>query len=310
MTTPSPAAEITAFVGRTPLLKIESLSREAGAEIVAKLESFNPLSSVKDRIALAIIEAAVAAGELAPGGLIIEATSGNTGIGLAFVAAARGFKLALTMPESMSLERRRLLQALGVELHLTSAAHGMAGAIEAAERLHRERPASFMARQFANPANPEIHRQTTAREIFAGCGGKLDILVAGVGTGGTITGCALGLREFCPQLRVVAVEPAESAVLSGRPAGKHGIQGIGAGFVPEVLRVDLLDEIVTVTTQEAVSRTRLLAREAGVFVGISAGAAAAAAVAVGRRPANRGKRIVVIFPDGGERYLSTPVFAG
>jgi len=302
-------SDIADFVGRTPLLKIASFSREAGAEIVAKLECFNPLSSVKDRIAKAMVEAAVAEGKLKPGGLIIEATSGNTGIGLAFVAASRGFRLALTMPESMSIERRRLLQALGVELHLTPAAEGMAGALAAAEKLHRESPESFMARQFANPANPEIHRLTTAREILSDCDGRVDILVAGVGTGGTITGCALGLRRECPGLQVVAVEPAESAILSGRAAGKHGIQGIGAGFVPEVLRVDLLDEVVTVTTEEAYDRARRLAREEGIFVGISSGAAAAAAVAVGRRPANRNKRLVVIFPDGGERYLSTPVFS-
>ncbi len=304
------AAGICELVGRTPLVRVASLSREAGAEIVAKLESFNPLSSVKDRVARALVEAAVAAGELAPGGLIIEATSGNTGIGLAFVAASRGFKLALAMPESMSLERRRLLAALGAELHLTPADRGMAGALDVAEKLHRERPGSFMARQFANPANPEVHRLTTAREILAGCGGEVDILVAGVGTGGTITGCALELRRHCPGVRVVAVEPAASAVLSGNPAGKHGIQGIGAGFVPEVLRVDLIDEVVTVATEEAGERTRRLARDEGIFVGISSGAAAAAAVAVGRRPAHRGKKIVVIFPDGGERYLSTPVFGG
>jgi cysteine synthase A len=240
--------------------------------------------------------------------MIIEATSGNTGIGLAFIAAERGYELTLAMPESMSRERRRLLAALGARLLLTPAGEGMAGALAAAEKLHRERPGSFLARQFANPANPAIHRSTTALEIWKDCGGKIDILVAGVGTGGTITGCALGLRERHPGLRVVAVEPAASPVLSGGRPGSHGIQGIGAGFVPEILRADLLDEVVAVTTEEAYAWTRRLAREAGLLVGISSGAAAAAACKVGCRPENRGRRIVVIFPDGGERYLSTPVF--
>jgi len=303
-----PAREITALVGRTPLLRVASLSAESGAEIIAKLEFFNPLSSVKDRIARAMIDRAVAAGELEPGGLIIEATSGNTGIGLAFVAASRGFRLALAMPESMSLERRRLLQALGVELLLTPASAGMAGALEAAEKLHRERPGSFLTRQFANPANPECHRLTTAVEIWEGTGGAVSILVAGVGTGGTITGCARGLKERNPEIRIVAVEPAASAVLSGQDPGPHPIQGIGAGFVPEVLQVDLLDEVVAVSGEEAFARTRQLAA-AGILVGISSGAAAAAAVAVGRRPENRGRMIVVIFPDSGERYLSHPVFS-
>ena len=302
------ASKITDLVGRTPLLKIESLSREAGAEIVAKLEYFNPLSSVKDRVARALVEAAVADGKLKPGGLIIEATSGNTGIGLAFVAASRGFRLALTMPESMSLERRRLLQALGAELHLTPAAEGMTGALRVAERLFLENPESFLARQFENPANPECHRLTTAVEIWEQTGGRVEIVVAGVGTGGTITGCALGLQEKNRQVKVVAVEPAESAVLSGGSPGPHPIQGIGAGFVPRVLRVDLLDEVVPVRGEEAFARTRQLAAE-GILVGLSSGAAAAAAVRIGRRPENRGRLIVVIFPDSGERYLSGPGFS-
>ncbi len=299
---------MSAFIGRTPLLEVELLSRESGAVILAKLEMFNPLSSVKDRIAGAMVEAAVAAGELAPGGMIIEATSGNTGIGLAFIAAERGFGLTLAMPENMSLERRRLLQVLGAELLLTPAAAGMAGALAAAEQRQREISGSFMPRQFANPINPEIHRLTTAPEIWADSGGALDILVAGVGTGGTITGCALGLRERNPGLRVVAVEPAASPVLSGGVPGPHPIQGIGAGFVPEILRCDLIDEVVAVNGDEAAAWCRRLAREAGILCGISSGAAAAAAVTVGRRPANRGRRIVVIFPDSGERYLSSELF--
>jgi len=302
------AENICGLTGSTPLLRVDSLSAECGAEIMAKLECFNPMSSVKDRIALAMIEEAEAAGRLESGGLIVEATSGNTGIGLAWVAASRGYRLILTMPETMSLERRRLLRALGAELVLTPGSAGMKGALAEAERICRENPGSFMPAQFDNPANPEIHRRTTAREIWEASGGKVDILVAGVGTGGTVTGCALGLREFASGIRVVAVEPAESAVLSGEAAGPHGIQGIGAGFVPAVLRVDLLDEIVAVTTEQAVARARQLAA-VGIFVGISSGAAAEAAVLVGRRPENRGMRIVTIFPDSGERYLSTPVFS-
>ncbi len=302
------AENICGLTGSTPLLRVDSLSAECGAEIMAKLECFNPMSSVKDRIALAMIEEAEAAGRLESGGLIVEATSGNTGIGLAWVAASRGYRLILTMPETMSLERRRLLRALGAELVLTPGSAGMKGALAEAERICRENPGSFMPAQFDNPANPEIHRRTTAREIWEASGGKVDILVAGVGTGGTVTGCALGLREFASGIRVVAVEPAESAVLSGEAAGPHGIQGIGAGFVPAVLRVDLLDEIVAVTTEQAVARARQLAA-VGIFVGISSGAAAEVAVLVGRRPENRGMRIVTIFPDSGERYLSTPVFS-
>ncbi len=302
------AENICGLTGSTPLLRVDSLSAECGAEIMAKLECFNPMSSVKDRIALAMIEEAEAAGRLESGGLIVEATSGNTGIGLAWVAASRGYRLILTMPETMSLERRRLLRALGAELVLTPGSAGMKGALAEAERICRENPGSFMPAQFDNPANPEIHRRTTAREIWEASGGKVDILVAGVGTGGTVTGCALGLREFASGIRVVAVEPAESAVLSGEAAGPHGIQGIGAGFVPAVLRVDLLDEIVAVTTEQAVARARQLSA-VGIFVGISSGAAAEAAVLVGRRPENRGMRIVTIFPDSGERYLSTPVFS-
>ncbi|NPA25823.1 MAG: cysteine synthase A [Deltaproteobacteria bacterium] len=299
---------ITRLAGFTPLLKVDFLSAESGAEIVAKLESFNPMSSVKDRIARAMIDDAEAEGKLGPGGLIIEATSGNTGIGLAWVAASRGYRLVLTMPETMSLERRRLLRALGAELVLTPGSAGMKGALAEAERIHRENPGSFMPAQFDNPANPEIHRRTTAREIWEASGGKIDILVAGVGTGGTVTGCALGLREYHPGIRVVAVEPAESAVLSGEMPGPHGIQGIGAGFVPAVLRRDLLDEVVAVSTDRAVARARQLAA-AGIFSGISSGAAAEAAVMVGRRPENQGRMIVAIFPDSGERYLSTEVFS-
>ena len=303
------ANNLTDLVGNTPLLRIASLSSESGAEIIAKLEYFNPLSSVKDRIAVAMINAAEKAGSLAPGGLIVEPTSGNTGIGLAFVAASRGYRLILTMPDTMSLERRNLLRTLGATVVLTPGAAGMQGAISEAEEICRQNPGSFMPQQFDNEANPEIHRQTTALEIWEDSGGKVDILVAGIGTGGTITGCGEGLRKKKVEIKVIAVEPEESAVLSGDPPGPHRIQGIGAGFVPEVLNLDVVDEIVKVSSENAAVMTRQLAKTEGLLVGISSGAAALAALRIGRRPENRGKMIVVILPDSGERYLSSWIFA-
>jgi cysteine synthase A len=302
------ADDLTDLVGNTPLLRIASLSAESGAEIVAKLEYFNPLSSVKDRIAVAMIDAAEVSGDLRPGGVIIEPTSGNTGIGLAFVAANRGYRLILTMPDTMSLERRNLLRTLGAELVLTPGFAGMNGAISEAAAIQQKTPGSFMPQQFANRANPEIHRRTTAREIWEDTEGKIDILVAGIGTGGTITGCAAGLHEKNSAIKIIAVEPEESAVLSGEPAGPHRIQGIGAGFVPEVLNSDILDEVVKISSEDAAAMARQLARTEGVLVGISSAAVALAALQIGQRPENRGKLIVVIFPDSGERYLSSWIF--
>ncbi len=302
------AADLCELVGKTPLLRIASLSAECGAEIIAKLEYFNPLSSVKDRIAVAMIAAAEKSGELLPGGVIIEPTSGNTGIGLAFVAANRGYQLILTMPETMSLERRNLLRILGAEVILTPGAAGMNGAINEALKIQKKIPGSFMPQQFVNQANPDIHRHTTALEIWDDTDGQIDFLVAGVGTGGTITGCAAGLREKNPEIKVVAVEPEESAVLSGDSPGPHRIQGIGAGFVPEILQPDTIDEIVKVNSDEAAVMARQLARSEGLMVGISAAAAAIAAVTIGKRPENRRKMVVTIFPDSGERYLSSWIF--
>ena len=298
------ASDITSLVGKTPLLFLESLSRQSGARLVAKMEAFNPLSSIKDRVAVAMIEAAEKDGQLAPQGLIIEATSGNTGIGLAFVAAARGYRLMLTMPETMSIERRKLLDNLGAELILTPGSAGMAGAIVKAEELYRQHPNSFMPRQFDNPANPAVHQRTTAPEIWFDCDGQLDALVAGVGTGGTISGCGMFLKQQNPHIKIVAVEPKESAVLSGASPGPHKIQGIGAGFIPAALNRQVIDEVIAVTASEAAAMSRRLAREDGILVGISSGAAAVAACSYARRPVNRDKMIVIIFPDSGERYLS------
>jgi len=301
-------SHLDGLIGSTPLMKITSLSGESGVEIVAKLEYFNPQSSVKDRIAAAMINAAEKAGTLKPGGLIVEPTSGNTGIGLAFVAAARGYRLILTMPDSMSVERRKLLESLGAGIILTPGSAGMNGAIERAEEIQAQNPGSFMPQQFSNPANPEIHRQTTAVEVWRDTGGAIDMLVAGVGTGGTITGCGEFLKRKKATVEIIAVEPAESAVLSGGAAGPHRIQGIGAGFIPEILNREIIDKVVAVSSDEAGAMCRRLAKEEGLLVGISSGAAAAAALKIGRRPENQGKLIVVIFPDSGERYLSTWVF--
>lgn len=300
--------DITETVGNTPLVRLNRITEGAVAEVVAKLESFNPLSSVKDRIAVSMINAAEQEGKVKAGTTIIEPTSGNTGIGLAFVCAARGYRLILTMPETMSIERRKLLQALGAELVLTPGSGGMNAAIEKAQALLQEIPNSFMPMQFENPANPRVHRETTAEEIWRDTDGKVDIIVAGVGTGGTITGIAEALKPRKPTLQAIAVEPTDSPVLSGGKPGPHKIQGIGAGFVPQVLRTDLLDEVIQVQGDEAFETARRLAREEGMLVGISSGAAVAAALRVARRPENADKLIVVILPDTGERYLSTPLF--
>lgn len=300
--------DITETIGNTPLVKLNRIAIDAEAEVVAKLESFNPLSSVKDRIAVSMIAAAEEAGELGPNTTIIEPTSGNTGIGLAFVSAARGYELILTMPDTMSVERRNLLKALGAELVLTPGSEGMGGAIDKAGELLEEIPNSFMPQQFKNPANPRIHRETTAEEIWRDTDGDVDIFVAGVGTGGTITGVAQVLRERKSEAKIVAVEPEDSPVLSGGEPGSHKIQGIGAGFVPDVLRLELIDEVLTIADVKAAETARRLAREEGLFVGISSGAAAAAALEVASRPENADKLIVVVLPDTGERYLSTELF--
>lgn len=304
------AEDVTKLIGNTPLVRLNRVTDGAKAVVAAKLEYFNPLSSVKDRIGVAMIEAAERAGRIKPDTIIIEPTSGNTGIALAFVCAAKGYKCLLVMPETMSVERRSLLRALGAKLVLTPGPEGMPGAIRKAEEIIASDPDRyFMPQQFKNPANPDIHRRTTAEEIWRDTDGQVDILVAGVGTGGTITGVAEVIKARKPSFKAIAVEPAASAVLSGKPRGPHPIQGIGAGFIPDILRVDLIDEVIPVENEDAFTMTRRLAREEGVFAGISSGAAVHAAVQVAKRPENEGKLIVVIVPSTGERYLSTPVYA-
>ena len=303
------ASSIVDLVGNTPLVRLNKVTEGAVATVAAKLEYFNPLSSVKDRIGVAMVEAAEQAGKICTDTVILEATSGNTGIALAFVAAARGYKVTLVMPETMSQERRSLLRALGADLVLTPGPEGMPGAIRRAEELAAADPRYFIPRQFDNEANPEVHRRTTAEEIWRDTDGQVDILVAGVGTGGTLTGVADVLKQRRPGFQAVAVEPSASAVLSGQPRGPHPIQGIGAGFVPSVLRTDLIDEVIKVDAPDAVDTARRLARTEGVFAGISSGAAVWAAVQVARRPENAGKLIVVVLPSTGERYLSTPLYA-
>lgn len=298
---------IIGTIGSTPLVKINRLGSK-DVRILAKLESFNPCGSVKDRIAASMIEAAEKEGLLKPGNLVVEPTSGNTGIGLALVCAAKGYKLKLTMPESMSVERRKLLHLLGAEIVLTPAELGMTGAIEQAEKILVESENSFMPQQFVNPSNPEIHRRTTAEEIWKDTNGEIDIFIAGVGTGGTITGCAELLKERKPDVKSVAVEPTESAVLSGGQAGPHKIQGIGAGFIPQVLNMDLVDEVFCVSNDQAMEVAQQLAVTEGILAGVSSGAAVFAAIEISKRPENKGKTIVVILPDTGERYLSTEMY--
>ena len=298
------------LIGRTPLLELSNIEKELGtsAKLLGKLEYFNPAGSVKDRVAKAMLDDAERRGLLKPGSVIIEPTSGNTGIGLASVAAARGYRVIIVMPDTMSRERRQLMRAYGAELVLTDGALGMKGAIAKAEELARELPDSFIPGQFDNPANPEAHRLTTGPEIYEDTGGEVDILVAGVGTGGTITGVGEYIKSKNPDVKIVGIEPSDSAVLSGKSAGAHGLQGIGAGFVPSVLNVEIIDEIITVSTEEAYAAARLVGRRCGILVGISSGAALHAAITLARRPENEGKSIVVILPDAGDRYLSTAMF--
>ena len=302
---------ITDLIGKTPLLRLNRFARfhQCEAELIAKLELLNPLSSVKDRIGLAMIDDAVAAGRITANTTIIEPTSGNTGIALAFVAAARGLKLILTMPASMSVERRKMLQLLGAQTHLTDPARGMKGAIEKAHELHEEIKDSIILQQFENPANPTIHRHTTAQEIWHDVGRRLDIFVSGVGTGGTVTGVSEVIKEQHPALHVVAVEPEDSPVLSGGTAGPHKIQGIGAGMIPKNLNQQMIDEVITISNETAFETARTVARLEGLAVGISSGAALAAALEVGQRAQNKDKRILVILPSAAERYLSTELFS-
>jgi cysteine synthase A len=302
------ASDVTKLIGNTPLVRLNRVTGATDVSVAAKLEMFNPLGSVKDRIGVSMIEAAEREGKINPETVIVEPTSGNTGISLAFACAAKGYKLVLTMPETMSVERRRILKALGAQLVLTSGPGGMSEAIEVAEQIVGRTPHALMLQQFKNPANPAIHRETTALEIWRDTDGQVDIIVGGVGTGGTVTGCAEVLKPKKAGLQVIAVEPAASAVLSGQPKGPHPIQGIGAGFIPDIMRVDLMDEIYRIETEDAIAMARRLAVEEGLFVGVSSGAAAAAAVAIARRQENRGKLVVVVLPDTGERYLGTPTF--
>lgn len=302
--------DVTALIGRTPLVRLNKITDGAGATVLAKLEFYNPANSVKDRIGVAIVDAADASGELPPGGTIVEATSGNTGIALAMVGAARGYDVVLTMPSSMSKERRALLRAFGAELVLTEPADGMRGAVEKAEEIAASRPGSVLARQFANQANVDIHRRTTGEEIWADTDGGVDVLVSGIGTGGTITGAGGLLKERKPGVTVVAVEPAESPILNGGTPGPHKIQGLGANFVPEILDTNVYDEVIDVDADTAVQYARRAATEEGLLVGISSGAALAAAAQLAKRPELAGKTIVVVVPDFGERYVSTVLFEG
>lgn len=306
------ANDVTGLIGNTPLVRINRLTQEAGAvaEVVAKLEFYNPAHSVKDRIGASMIDAAEQAGKIKPDTIILEPTSGNTGIALAMVCAARGYKCTLTMPETMSKERRMLLRAYGAELILTPGPEGMSGAIRRAEELAASDPRYLIPQQFNNPANPEVHRKTTAEEIWADTDGQVDILVAGIGTGGTITGVGEVIKARKPSFQAIAVEPAASPVLSGGQKGPHPIQGIGAGFVPQVLNTEIYNEVIQVQNEDAFDTARRMARQEGLLVGISSGAATWAALQVARRPENSGKLIVVIIPSFGERYLSTPLFAG
>lgn len=303
------AKDITALVGNTPLVWLDRIGAGLPARLAGKLEFYNPASSVKDRIGLSMIEAAERAGKIGKETIILEPTSGNTGIALAFVCAARGYRLVLTMPESMSEERRRILRAFGAELVLTPASEGMPGAVQEAVRMASEDPRYFIPQQFENPANPEVHRRTTAEEIWRDTDGQVDIVVAGVGTGGTITGVAEVIKARKPSFQAIAVEPEESPILEGGKPGQHGIQGIGAGFVPRVLNRDILDEVIAVSTRDAKMTTCALALKEGIFAGVSSGAAVRAALQVAAREANRGKLIVVVLPDTGERYLTTDTFS-
>lgn len=304
------AKQLTELIGNTPMLELTNYEKELGlqAKLIAKLEYFNPLGSVKDRVAAAMIEQGIKDGQINSQTVIIEPTSGNTGIGLAFVAAAKGLHLILTMPDTMSVERRKIVTALGAEIVLTPGREGMKGAIAAAQKLKEEYGNAFIPQQFENEANPEIHRVTTAEEIWRDTDGKVDIFVSSVGTGGTITGTGQGLKDKNPDIQVVAVEPAGSAVLSGGKPGPHKIQGIGAGFIPKVLRMELLDEVIPVENEAAFELARKVAKSDGLLVGISSGAALYAATELAKRPENAGKNIVVLLPDTGERYLSTPLF--
>ncbi|WP_084074884.1 cysteine synthase A [Demequina sp. NBRC 110052] len=301
--------DATKLIGNTPLVRINALAEGVDATILGKLEFYNPANSVKDRLGVAIVDAAEASGDLQPGGTIVEATSGNTGIALAMVGAARGYNIVLTMPETMSKERRALLRAFGAELILTPGPEGMRGAVQAAEKLVEERPGAILAKQFANEANPEIHRKTTALEIWNDTDGEVDIVIAGIGTGGTITGVGEVLKEKKPGVQIIGVEPAESPILNGGQPGPHKIQGIGANFVPEILNTEIYDEIFDVDAETAVATARAAARKEGLLVGISSGAALHAAIEVAKRPENAGKTIVAIIPSFGERYLSSVLYS-